>query len=125
MKKSTSDMWKLCRGCQTTNHILNCCSVALNTKRFIWRHDTLLKYIVFSVDTEKFRVFSDIQGHQAAGGGSIPPEICVTNLRPDIVVINVENNTVNLLELTCPSEQNIDIRHKQNFQNFQQGIHIS
>ena len=112
-KKSPSDMCKLCRGRQTTNHILNCCSVALNTKRFTWRHDTLLKYIVSSVDTEKFRVFSDIQGHQAAGGGSIPPEICVTNLRPDIVVINVENNTVNLLELTCPSEQNIDIRHKQ------------
>ena len=104
-EKSPSDMCKLCRGRQTTNHILNCCSVALNTKRFTWRHDTLLKYIVSSVDTEKFKVFSDIQGHQAAGGGSIPPEICVTNLRPDIVVINVENNTVNLLELTCPSEQ--------------------
>ena len=99
-KKSPSDMCKLCRGRQTTNHILNCCSVALNTKRFTWRHDTLLKYIVSSVDTEKFKVFSDIQGHQAAGGGSIPPEICVTNLRPDIVLINVENNTVNLLELT-------------------------
>ena len=87
-----------------------------------WRHDTLLKYFVSSVDTEKFRVFSDIQSHQAAGGGSIPPEICVTNLGPDIDVINVENNTVNLLELTCPSEQNIDIRHKQKFLKYDHSL---
>ena len=106
-------MCKLCRGRQTTNHILNCCSVALSTKRFTWRHDTILKYIVNSVNTSKFKVFSDLPGHQAGGGGSIPPEICVTPLRPHIVVINVETNSVNLLELTCPSEVNIELRHKE------------
>ena len=55
---------------------------------------------------------SDLPAHQAAGGGSIPPEICVKNLRPDIVVIGVELNLVNLFELTCPSEKNINIRYQ-------------
>ena len=112
-KKSPSDVCKLCRGRQTTNHVLNACKIALNSKRYTWRHDSILSYIVSCVDTSKFKVHSDLPGHQAAGGGSIPPEICVTNLRPDIVVIDVEKNIVNLFELTCPSEENINLRNQE------------
>ena len=117
-KKSPSDLCTLCKGRQTTNHVLNTCSIALNSKRFTWRHDTILQYIVNSVDTAKFQVFSDLPGHQAAGGGSIPPEVCVTNLRPDIVVMDVERKQVNLLELSCPSEENIEVRHKAKIQKY-------
>ena len=106
-------MCKLCRGRQTTNHVLNGCKVALNTKRSTWRHDTILSYLVSCVDTSKYTVHSDLPGHQAAGGGSIPPEICVTNLRPDIVLIDLEKRSVNLFELTCPSEENINTRHHE------------
>ena len=45
-KKSPSDLCKLCRCRQTTSHILNSCSTALNTGRFTCRHDTILSHIL-------------------------------------------------------------------------------
>jgi hypothetical protein len=117
-KKSPSDLCKLCRGRQTTHHVLNCCPTALNSGRFTWRHDTLLKYIVLSVDTSRFQVYSDLPGHQAAGGGSIPPEICVTNLRPDVVIVDKQKKVIHLYELTMPGEPNIDLRNHQKSQKY-------
>ena len=61
----------------------------------------------------KFKVFSDIPGHTAAGGGSIPPEFCVTAEKPDIVIIDHHKKIIHLFELTCPSERHIDTRHKE------------
>ena len=75
-------------------------------------HDTLLSYIVSSVNSV-FKVYSDLPGHQAAGGGSIPPEICVTNLRPDVVIVDEEMKKIHLFELTMPGEENIDQRNRQ------------
>jgi hypothetical protein len=66
-KKSPSDLCKLCRGRQTTHHVLNCCPTALNTGRFTWRHDTLLNYIVTSVDTTRFKVHSGRRRLHPAG----------------------------------------------------------
>ena len=111
-KKSPSDLCKLCKGRQTTRHILNGCSVALNSKRFTWRHDTILSCIVKCIDTTRYEVFSDLVGYQAAGGGSIPPKICVTNLRPDVVVVDRESQKIHLFELTMPGEHRIDVSNK-------------
>ena len=61
----------------------------------------------------KFRVCSDLPGHTAAGGGSIPPELCVRTLKPDIVILNNQAKTIHLFELTCPSETNIEQRHTE------------
>ena len=47
----------------------------------------VINYIMNSVDT-KFTVYSDLPGHTAPGGGSIPPEVCVTAEKPDIVIID-------------------------------------
>ena len=33
-------------------------------------------------------LYSDMDGFHAPGGGSIPPDIIVTNLKPDIVIVN-------------------------------------
>ena len=49
-KYSTSDKCKLCGNRGTTNHILNCCNTMLNTKRYTWRHDNLINFIVDNVD---------------------------------------------------------------------------
>ena len=68
-KKSPSDVCKLCKGRQNTNPVLNGCKVALNTKRYTWRHNLILSYLVSCVDTLKYKVHSDLPGHQAAGGG--------------------------------------------------------
>ena len=111
-KKSSSDLCKLCKRRQTTNHILNNCKVALDTNRYTWRHNCVINYIVTNVEP-KFRVYSDLPGHTAAGGGSIPPELCVTTLKPDIVILNDQAKTIHLFELTCPSETNIEQRHTE------------
>jgi hypothetical protein len=110
-KKSPSDLCKLCRGRQTTNHVLNICSVGKDTGRWEWRHNCILKYIVSSVNTSKYTVYSDLEGHQTAGGGTVPLEICVTGQRPDIVILDNTAKTIHLFELTCPLESNLDKRN--------------
>ena len=59
----------------------------------------------------EFTVYSDLPGHTAPGGGSIPPELCVTNLKPDIVILNKDAKNIYFFELTCPSEKNIEEAH--------------
>ena len=56
-------------------------------------------------------MYSDLPGHTAPGGGSIPPELCVTSQKPDIVILDKHNKTIHLYELTCPAERNIDTRN--------------
>ena len=52
-------------------------------------------------------------GHTAPGGGSIPPELCVTVQKPDIVILNKHEKTIHLFELICPLEKYIDTRHTE------------
>ena len=111
-KKSSCDLCKLCKRRQTTKHILSNSKVVLDTNRYTWRHNCVIIYIVTNVDP-KFRVFSDLAGHTASGGGSIPPEVGVTTLKPDIVILNDQEKTIHLFELSCPSEKNIEQRHTQ------------
>ena len=111
-KKTSSDLCKLCKSRQTTDHILSACRIALDTSRYTWRHNCVVSYIVNSVDP-KFTVYSDLPGHTAPGGGSIPPEFCVTVEKPDIVIIDNHMKKIHLYELTCPSEKHIDTRHIQ------------
>ena len=111
-KKSPSDLCKLCRGRQTTN------SVGLNTGRWEWRHNCILHYNVSSVDTEIFTVHSDMEGHQLAGGGTVPPEICITSQRPNVVILDKVNKTINMFELTCPTEGSIEIRHQDKMDRY-------
>ena len=68
----------------------------------------------------KFGVYSDLPGHTAAGGGSIPPELCVTTLKPDIVILDDQAKTIHLFELTCPSENNINQRHTEKTNKYAQ-----
>ena len=80
----------------------------------VWRHDSVLSTIISFINLRLrpgFALFSDLQGYQAPGGGVIPPNILVTNLRPDIVLINEVSREIVLFELTCPWEQNIDRNH--------------
>ena len=50
-------------------------------------------------------------GFFAPGGGSIPPDVIVTNLKPDIVIVNETAGEVVIFELTCPWDANIDRSH--------------
>ena len=108
--KSSNDKCKLCKFRETTYHILNCCNISLDQGKYTWRHNNIVNYIVKNVDTEKFKVYSDIPGHMA-GNGSIPPEICITSEKPDIVIIDEKRKTPDKFELTVPFEKNIEERN--------------
>ena len=91
---------------------MSICKVALDTGRFTWSHNCVINYIVNSID-DKYTVYSDLPGHTAPGGGSIPPELCVTSQKPDIVIIDNHMKAIHLYELTCPAERNIDTRNNE------------
>ena len=84
-KYGASDKCKLCSNKGTTNHIMNCCSVILITDRYTWQHNNLIKFIVNNLDQSRFKVCRDLPGWKAPGGGTIPSQLCVTRLKPDIV----------------------------------------
>ena len=41
-------------------------------------------------------------------GGTIPADIVPTSLRPDVVIVNRKEKSIELMELTCSFEKNID-----------------
>ena len=49
-----------------------------------------------------FVLFSDLAGFQAPHGGTIPPHVLVTALRPDLVILNELSREIIIFELTCP-----------------------
>ena len=90
----------------TLAHITNMCTTALNQGRFSWRHDSVLLHIttvVKSLATSGTEVFSDLPSFQV-NGTTIPADIMVSagaGSKPDIVIVNREQKTIALLELTC------------------------
>ena len=110
--KTFSDKCHLCKKRDSTLHCLNGCKISLNQGRYTWWHDNILKYIVNSVETSKFTVYTDLHGHQTSNGGSLPPSMTVTTLKPDIVVVDETNKKVVIYELTVPFEKNIHTQHK-------------
>ena len=111
-KYTSSDKCKLCGNRGTSNHYLNCCKVMLDTNRYTWRHNNLINFIVTNVDPS-FKVYSDLPGWEATGGGTIPAELCMTNLKPDIVIIDSAKKKLHIFELTVPLTTNIDQRNSE------------
>ena len=70
------------------------------------------------MDKEKFKVFSDLPGCEAAGGGTIPADLCITNLKPDIVIIDNEKKILHIYELTVPLTMNIEQRNAEKTQKY-------
>ena len=58
-----------------------------------------------------FSLFSDLEGFLAPHGGVIPPHIYVTNLKPDLFIVNETARIAVVLELTCPWDTNIQRSH--------------
>ena len=111
--KSSSDKCKLCHNRQTTNHCLNIYKVALDSGRFTWRHNNVINYIIQSLDTSKYTLHSDIPGLEAPQGGTVPPELAITPLKPDITIWDKQNDRFHIFELTCPLEEHIATRNTQ------------
>ena len=56
----------------------------------------MISHIVQRVDTSTLTIHSEIPGHEAAGGGSIPPEVTIPALKPDITIWDKENKSFNI-----------------------------
>ena len=112
--KRVSDRCPFCGNTQTLLHILSNCRISLDQGRYTWRHNSVLSNIISlirPVFSPGFHLYSDLPGFMAPGGGSIPPDIIVTNLRPDIFIVNESTNEVIIFELTCPWDTNIERSH--------------
>ncbi len=82
--------------------------------QFVWSQRNsssilLEKLSKFHADDKVIKIYSDIEGRHAIGGGTIPPDIMVTNEKPDIDI--VKPGEIDLIELSVPFESNITIRH--------------
>ena len=113
--KRVNDRCPFCGNIQTLLHVLSNCSVSLDQGRYTWRHDSVLLSIVSAVrDNLKdgFAFYSDLPGFQASHGGVIPPDILVTNLKPDLFIVHEASRSIVIVELTCPWDTNVERSHE-------------
>ena len=112
--KRVNDRCPFCRNIQTLLHVLSNCSVSLEQGRYTWRHDSVLNSIIDIVRPAlgpSFKLFSDMPGYEAPSGGTIPPHVLVTNLRPDIFIVSESLQRAIVFELTCPWDSNVSRSH--------------
>ena len=57
-------------------------------------------------------------GTEAPGGGTIPPNLCATSHRPDIVILDKHNKKLHIYVLTVPLMCNIDTRHQEKINKY-------
>ena len=84
-----------------------------------------MNFISKCLDLEKFQCYIDLNGFQTSARGTLPPDLIVTNLKPDIVIQNKATKTVDIFELTCPGEQRIETAHRlktEKYQHFKNDI---
>ena len=93
----------------TTAHVLGGCPSALTQGRFTFRHNQVLYCLAselsnFVAGQCMVSVYADLPGMRASDSPqtTIPPSLLIIPYRPDIVIYNQINNSVALLELTCP-----------------------
>ena len=113
--KRVSDRCCFCGNIETLAHVLSNCSTALNQGRLTWRHNSVLSSIISVIRPllkDGMILFSDINGFQAPHGGTIPPHILVTALKPDIFIYSETSQVVIIFELTCRWDSNISRSHQ-------------
>ena len=71
-----------------------------------------------NVNKDTYKVYSDLPGREAPGGGTIPADLCVMNLKPDIVIIDEVNRDLHIFELTVPLTTHIDQRNSEKSQKY-------
>ena len=121
-KKSRSDNCLMCHQSDsppkkcTLHHLLNNCEAFLGD-RYVWRHDSVVTYMVETLKLDKpehLDIFADIDGHRC-NGLTIPNSVIITLQRPDIVIIyrSTTPHTVWLFELSISFERNIEQAHNR------------
>ena len=87
--KRVDSSCKLCKSPKCTlQHITNFCPVALQGKRFDYRHDSILNYMSKHIMvTDTMGVYFDLEGLKI-NSSTIPTDIITTLSRPDLVIID-------------------------------------
>ena len=112
--KRVNDRCPFCGNIQTLLHILSNCGIALDQGRYTWRHNSVLSSMINIIRPkllDGFVLFSDMDGFQAPHGGTIPPHILATSLKPDLFIFNESTRLAVIFELTCPWDGNIERSH--------------
>ncbi|XP_071491331.1 uncharacterized protein [Diadema antillarum] len=115
--KRLSDKCVFCPGTTgTLHHILSNCPVFLD--RYEWRHNNLLRYMykTFLENLSNGTIYTDLEGHSVTGG-TIPPHILTTSLRPDLVILKEEQD-ITIVELTVPFEMNLKDAHQRKVEKY-------
>ena len=121
--KRSQTKCKLCGNYETLLHVLNNCTVSLNQGRYTWRHNSILKHMLTALKgfieptNNDLSLFSDIGGYTTTGG-TLPVDVIVSKLKPDMVFYNKKDNTIHLVELTVPFEKNIQKAHDRKAQKY-------
>ena len=112
--KRANDRCPFCGNIQTLLHVLSNCNTALDQGRYTWRHNSVLSSLINVIRPQLIDgmvLHSDMEGFQAPHGGTIPPRILVTSLKPDLFIFNEETRVAVVFELTCPWDNNIERSH--------------
>ena len=93
-------------------HLLSCCSKSLD--RFMFRHDSVLTHLLENIlkhKKEEVTVYADLAGWRVSGG-TVPPELVLTEQVPDLVIIDRSAIPVRvvLVELTVPWDSSTTIQ---------------
>jgi hypothetical protein len=107
--------WVNCQLCgdmmkQTLFHVLGHCKHTLDQGRLTWRHDSVLNHIVGClksalVGKSMVKLYCDLDGLQAPGGGSISTDVMVQVQKPNLVIVDWSvhgRHKIALVEMTCP-----------------------
>ena len=112
--KRVCDRCPFCGNTQTLLHILSNCQVSLDQGRYTWRHNSVLSNIIALIRpmlAPSVRLYSDLPGYLAPGGGLIPPNIIVTNQKPDLFIKYESTREIVIFELTCSWDGNVERSH--------------
>ena len=93
-----------CNAISTLGHLLSSCPKSLD--RYSFRHDSVLSHLLETIVQSKkegVTCYADLNGWRT-NGGTIPPDLVLTEQKPDLVIIDrsVLPAKVVLLELTVP-----------------------
>jgi hypothetical protein len=90
-------------------------------ERRTWRPDSILKHIAGCLKSaleslHTVEVYSNLEGLQAPGGGSIPADVMVQAQRLDLVILDRSvhgRHRISLVKLTCPWDTDADIARER------------
>ena len=122
--KRNSPACNICKSKETLLHTLNNCATMLIQNRYTWRHNSVLNKIFQTLKShlpDSDNIFCDLPGYKQ-GISTIPADIFVTTLKPDIVIVNNIQKTVTIIELTIPFDTNIESANKRKRDKYEQLI---